>query len=292
MTITRETYNEEGKYGQESHIYEGFSSKALRSMGAVKDNFSQSTTISATFEKPSGTDGATMKEDIRGLLQHAGFKDIEIKDYGTSTFSVSMVQREGQGLMNVVMALSQTIDMGKGETLFAVINLQDARAMVAQELERTGMTPQQAGLVRMDRASMSALDAQLRGLSEAPAYTDVDLAGYPLSPIARISENSRMAGSKFGGAVAERTTEIYMKDNSASIQVQKTLEDAGLSPRVSPDGTRVTVDVTADVALQHLARSGLLMDSIAADIGRLQNAPQAVSPEPPKLTPPPVGMGA
>lgn len=280
MAITRESYIEEGKFGSETHNYDDFASKTVRSMSVVKDNFSQSTGISASFEKPAGTDGTRLKETIEGLLRHAGFKDIEFKDYGTASFSVSVPERPGQGLANFAIALAKTVDIDRHDTHFAVLDPKDAREIVTQELERTGMTPEQAGLVKISTVTLGDYSTQMRGLKQDTVYVDVDLEDYPLSPILKVSENSRMAGSKFSGD-QEKYTRVFMKDNNDTVQVQKALEDAGLSPKISDDGSRITVDVTADVLSNALARSGMMPDAVASDIGKAV----APAPEAPKAAP-------
>ncbi len=277
MAVSCENYVEEGQYGHESRQYGGLASKAVETISASKDNFSGARSIGATCRKPAGSDGAKLKQDIRGLLQHAGFAEVVFNDYGSSsTFTVSVEEKEGLGMVRFAAALATPLREDAHNLHAAVLDMRDAEQIVTHELSQSGASFAAAGLLAVRLTVLDQGGTRYGAGVAAPTYKDVDLAGYPFGPIAFMREDG--FPSKFA---VEKHTRIDVRSNATG--VQKALEENGLSATRSDDGERVFVKADVDQVAAALAQAGLLPPNMAGEIA----ATRAVTPVARKQAPAP-----
>lgn len=277
----------EDKYGFENLSYEGLAGKKMSSVSSTRDYFSKSTQLSASIKGTSEKD----MEDAKKLLEKAGFVDVEIKSHGgASSFSVSAYEKDGKGLAAFVAALATDHDLGRGETLFALMNKKDAEQIVTEELKRQNLSFQQAGLASVSVMTMDNTGGQRYGVGvQAPSYKDVDLRGYPFGVIDLLREDG--FPSKFA---VEKHTDISVRDGQGTA-VEKQLKDAGFETKRSPDGSRISVNANLDAVAQTLGKSGFLPNMMVQEIKDYQPpapaapAAPAVSASAPKVASP--GMG-
>lgn len=278
MAITGESFKDDDrKYGQDSHQYEGFASKAVEGMSVATDLFSKTSSLSVSFAKPRGGDADGLKKNIASLLEHGGIKDVEFNDLGNnSTFYIKVPEREGQSLVAVATALAATIDLPRGETLYNVLDKSDAEQILKQELARTNMTLQQAGLVGIGFTAMENTAQRYGDGAETKVFKDVDLGKYPFGAIEALTEDSPF--SKFAG---ERTVRIDVRDGMAG-SVLTQLKEAGLDAVRPKDQNFVTVNADTDTVVKAMGKKGLLPDMIVAEVTGTQPpvpaAPAAAAP--------------
>ncbi len=265
------------KYGQDSFIYEGFSSKGVSSLNVSTDLYSKSTTLGATFIKPNGTQGDSLKKEIRGLLEHAGFVGIEFTDYGTQSFSVSMPLVEGKGMVEMARALSKTVDIDRDTTHYAVLNAQDAQQLVIEDLKkRQQLSMLQAGVINVAVTAMDNTGGQRYGIGvQAPSYKDVDLSGLPGSAVESLREDGFV--SKFA---VEKHTNVKAAEGMGYI-VQEKLEAAGFDVQRQENSQHMQVSprkngpaASADNIADALAGASLIPAQAAQDVKSVQ-APAA-----------------
>ncbi len=274
------------KYGQDSYCYEGFTSKNVSGMNISTDLYSKSTTLGATFIKPSGTQGDSLKKDIRGLLENAGFVGIEFSDYGNQSFSVSVPQVEGKGMIEMVKALSSTVDIDRDTAYYAVLNAQDAQDVMMEEAkERLKISLQQAGLMSVSMQTMDNTGGQRYGVGvAAPTYKDVNFGG--IGAIESMREDG--FASKFA---VEKHTSITASEGMGKI-VQEKLEAAGFdvhrqdgSPHMSVSAKPNGADANIDNISNALAGANLIPAMAAQEIKAVQPvAPAAIAPVAPAAT--------
>lgn len=270
---------EEDKYGSEMLSYEGFAGGKIQSVGFTRDYFSKSTNISATFKGTSESDMQTVK----ALLEKAGFENVQIKPPrgGESSFGVSVYQNGDKGLAAFAAALATDHDLGRGETLYRMMDPKDAQKIVTDELTRTGVSMQQAGLMKVSVMSMDNVGGQRYGVGvQAPSYKDVDLGGYPFSAIQFMREDG------FVSTFVEKHTGITVREGMEKA-VQEKLEASGfkvdrqegssyLSVSAKPNGREANVDNISDA----LAGASLIPAQAVQEISAVQPQ-QAAAPAAP-----------
>ncbi|MDE1151719.1 MAG: hypothetical protein PW788_04200 [Micavibrio sp.] len=277
MAITGESFTDDDrKYGVDSHQYDGFGSKGVESMSVNTDLLSKSTSIGATFTKPRGTDGDSLKATIGGLLENAGIKDVEFKDYGNQSFSIKIPEGPGQTLLNIASALATTVEVDRGTTLYAVLTKEDAQDVIKHELARQNMTLQEAKLMDV---SFTTLDKAGYGAGvQAPTYKDVDLGKYPFGPIDFMREEGVF--SKFAG---EKSTRVEVRDGLAN-SVATQLRDAGLEVKRAEGSNTIWISSDVDTVVGAMGKKGILPVNVAQEITGAQ--PPAAAPATPTIAAP------
>ncbi len=258
----------ENKWGYESRSYYDFADSKIEHIGSVREYFSNSNKLSIGFA--ADKEAAIAKQ----LLEKAGFKDVRIEEK-----SVSVYEQDGKGLAAFAAALATTHDLGRGQTLFAVLERADAREIIAKEVETDGLSFQQAGLIDISVMTLDNSDGQRYGTGVASqSYKSAYLND--MGPIANIREFD--SSSSFIG----RYTQITASDNMGHIVAQKLaakfiVERAENSPHMRikqmPGGLPADLSSVAE----ELAANHLISKRMANEIAGVQPAaPVAAAPVP------------
>lgn len=259
MAVNYESFSEEGKFGFISHRYDE-PDLGVNQIASQYDNYTKATILSVSLRKPASV------QNVRDLLEHAGFKEIEIKDYGTQDFSVLVPQREGQSLAGFVAALA-TQPEGK-INMFPVIDSRVAAEIIGSEIERTNSSLSAEGLLKVSVKTMDNLGGQRYGVGvAAPSYKDVDLTAYPDSAIQTMREDG--VHSKFA---IEKFTSITVM-NGQQVTVEQQLKAAGFEVSFNRRGLQMQVgtkqggpEASVDNIVSALAHAKTIPEGTAQEI--------------------------
>jgi len=279
MAITGESVTDDDrKYGVDSHQYDGFGSKGVESMSVNTDLLSKSNSIGASFTKPRGTDGDSLKATISGLLENAGIKEVEFKDYGNQSFSIKIPEGPGQSLLNIATALATTVEVDRGTTHYAVLTKEDAQDIVKHELARQNLTLQEAKLMDVSFTTLDNADQRYGAGVKAPTYKDVDLGKYPFGNIDFMREEGVF--SKFAG---EKSTRVEVRDGMANT-IATQLRDAGLEVKRAEGSNTIWISSDVDTVVGAMGKKGILPANVAQEITGAQ--PPAAAPATPTIAAP------
>lgn len=267
MALTYDPHQDppENKWGFESHNYSGFQGR-VDYMGSVREYFSNSNKMSVGFKD---------EKDVRAakeLLEKAGFKDVK-----TEGNSVSAYEQDGKGLAAFAAALATEHDLGRGQTLHAVLERADARQLIAQELERTGVSFQQAGLMNLSTVTLDNSHGQRYGVGvESQSYRSAYFND--MGPIVNIREYD--TGSSF----AVRYAQLTAQDGMGHV-IEEKLAAAGFSVERENNSSHMRVKATQggreanlNNVTQALAGANLMPTQMANEITAKPAAPDAAAP--------------
>lgn len=289
MTVKGEEFKDEDrKWGQDNVNYDGFTSKGVEGMGVAIDLFSKSVSMSASFTKPSKEEQlVTLKNNIRELLEQAGFSNVEFSQpMNNASFYVKVAQSADRGMIEFGKALSSRLE-GDGRDVAGPLSPKDAQELALEEAKRLELSLQTAALMRVSLTAMDNTGGQRYGIGvQAPSYKDVDLSGLPGCAVESLREDGFT--SKFS---VEKHTLIKASEGMGKI-VQEKLEAAGFdvhrqegSPNMSVSAKPNGADANIDNISNALAGANLIPAMAAQEINAVQPvAPAAIAPVAPAAT--------
>lgn len=152
-------------------------------------------------------------------------------------------------LRPLLKTLSTDIELGRGESLYGVLDSQTVNAIVDRDMNVRGIKPSQAGIVKIDRLEY---DIERYGDNGIRATVDAQL---PDGPVSRLSEDVLPAavGDRH---VAEVSTQIDLRDSHDANTVRASLEKSGIKTQLhrSPDVVNVTEGRADNAALETMLK--------------------------------------
>ncbi|GEM_PF-4950294 len=190
-------------------------------------------------------------ENLNGLLKDIGEFEQEFNGYDNSSLSLKIKKIKRPDFLKVLSALSQDKRLDRDNEAYKILDNVTAAKLLDHELEKTGITPMEAGLVNIQELKFE------RDMGVVLKYVDVELENYAATPVNKISENS--SGSHIEDArIYTSTVEL---EHSQINFVAKALKQAGLSIKSSGNGYLKT-EATAEMVTEALNKADMLPTSI------------------------------
>ena len=214
------------------------------------------------------------RKTVEGLLKAARFKDsdIEFKLSGSGDFSVTVKAPKAQDSFRILCALASSAPDGRSGTFFAMLDPSIAKEIIDKEMERTKLTPTQAGLVEIKTSPVPPDRLKAYGMKDSFAYTDVDLSkAAGVFPVISMKEDAYPASTFANNVFLVKTNMALTHEGAAD--VKKALTAAGIQYDQSrEDHKYIRVSAPVDQVAEVLGKAGILPKSVTDEIMKIAEA--------------------
>ena len=216
-------------------------------------------------------------QQVKRLLEYAGFSNLETKTLGSHTSIVIEKVPGDTPLLTIAYALGVSLEGKQGETTKAQLSNAAIDAIEQYYLTTKVLKPSEAGMVIITTDVRDAQWHSIRGIAEQRVAT-ID-AQVPRGAISAIREEVQPANAG-GQAVMQTTSSIFLREWGMQNQMASLLRAAGLKTVVHEDGNtaNLSVEGTADQVATVLGKRDLLSAHVAKEISEsaLAAHPQAL----------------
>lgn len=293
MTVRYVHEQAEDTWGSEVHRYGRDCPHTLGSHVesiAIEKDYQGNCTLYVNMLSKRVDDKQKLTDQATALLDHAGLENIKAKglfdNQAACSVSVDLGRHEPE-VINGIIALARDAPDKNGSTRStpAMIDVAACSQIIDMELARQKIAPSVAGLLRFDVVRMTEDQKERHNLTSPICYVDVDLSGYPLSPVTYISEDShRDTNLETGEGMHSKRAQVNVTNGSKG-PVIKALEKAGIQFGVSPKSDYIKCNATSSQVVVALASSGILPLSFAEEVktNYMRHHPELSQASPPPI---------